>query len=416
MGRFSSINVRGRDQPVKVRVGSDSKPGITSEVIEKWQSLIDTAAKITGVPSGLIMKLNPETIEVFMKSNTEGNPYKAGDEERLDLGLYCETVIGTGKMLLLPDARKSSVWKDNNPDIGLNMIAYLGFPINWPDGEVFGTVCLLDSKENRFSDDYISLLRQVKQHIETDLKLLVSAGEMKKAYEELEKLSDIKTRFLSLISHDIRGGIGTIEELLKLTVERMDGYDEKKLRKILVSLSETAGSVYLTLENLLNWSKNDLLFLDPDKKVFSLVRIIDDLLVYFRQAIIIKNIEVAKDFPSGDAVVFADENMVTTSLRNILSNAVKYNHPNGKVIIKLLNAGDKVLISIEDTGIGMDEAAVERLFSYDPGKVSEGTYGESSSGLGLFLTRDFIEKNNGTIRVHSRKGEGTTFEISLPAG
>ena len=76
------------------------------------------------------MKLNEETIEVFVKSNTEGNPYKTGEEAKLIYGLYCETVIGTQKQLLVPDATKSKVWNENNPDVDINMISYLGLPVN----------------------------------------------------------------------------------------------------------------------------------------------------------------------------------------------------------------------------------------------------------------------------------------------
>ena len=214
--RFSTITLRETGEKKKVQITSDSKPVIRKKLIDKWQALIDTAARIVNVPSGLIMRLNEENIEVFLKSETEGNPYKKGEKADLVYGLYCETVIGKQEKLIVADATKNAVWKDNNPDVGINMISYLGFPINWPDGEVFGTVCLLDNKENHYNKDYENLLFHIKKHIESDLNLSVLNSNLKHRNTELEHLNNTKSRFLSLISHDIRGNIATIDEFLKL--------------------------------------------------------------------------------------------------------------------------------------------------------------------------------------------------------
>src|SRR6056297_1282758 len=163
--KYANVIIRSRNESKKVKIGSASKPDISLTVMRKWQSLLDTVAKIVNVPSALIMRLNENSIEVFLKSRTEGNPYEKGEEAKLIYGLYCETVIGTQEKLMVPDATKSEVWSKNNPDVDINMISYLGFPINWPDGEVFGTVCLLDNKENNYNDNFKKLLHLTKKHI-----------------------------------------------------------------------------------------------------------------------------------------------------------------------------------------------------------------------------------------------------------
>ena len=104
---------------------------------------------------------------------------------------------------MIPDARKIPIWAENNPDVDINMISYLGFPINWPDGEVFGTVCILDKKENHYSDLMIDFLNQMKLHIESDLKILNYNVELEEKNKMLEALNATKTKFLSLISHDV---------------------------------------------------------------------------------------------------------------------------------------------------------------------------------------------------------------------
>ncbi len=120
---------------------------ISDLIIQKWQIIVDTMAEIINVPAGLIMRIIETDIEVFASSQSEGNPYSVGDKEHLiGSGLYCEHVINTKRRLLVPDARMDDKWK-NNPDIKLDMISYLGFPIMLPDGTAFGTICVLDKKE-----------------------------------------------------------------------------------------------------------------------------------------------------------------------------------------------------------------------------------------------------------------------------
>ena len=409
----SRITIRETKETKNVSINADVKPEIFTAITEKWQSLLDTIAKIVDVPSGLIMRLNEDSIEVFLKSQTNGNPYHEGEKADLNYGLYCETVIGTQKELLVTDATKSSVWRKNNPDVDINMISYLGYPINWPDGKVFGTVCLLDNKENNYNDNFKKLLHLTKKHIESDLQLIVSKLKLEALNKNLEETSGIKTRFLSLISHDVRGGIGTLNEFLKLMINNFDTYEREKLKKDLISLNHMTNGAFILLENLLSWSKNDLLHLEPEKKQFNIVEKIENLLSYFKLSIQMKNLEIIKNYDDNNIMVTADENMLRTSLRNILSNAIKFNKNQGKINIQISKQGKHTMISIKDTGIGMDKTTREQLFSYSGSHQFGKTSGESSSGLGLFLTKDFLDKNDIAINVQSQVDQGTIFELKI---
>lgn len=411
--KYSHIFIREKYESKKVKIGSDSKPEVTASVLKKWQSLLDTLAKIAAVPSSLIMRLNEDSIEVFLKSETEGNPYEKGEEARLVYGLYCETVIGTQEKLLVPNATKSKVWKDNNPDVDINMISYLGFPINWPDGEVFGTVCLLDSKENNFNEDFSNLLQQVKQHIETDLEQLVIKQKLEEKNKELEQMNETKSRFLSLISHDIRGGIGVLDEFLRIIIENLDNYDNTKIRTMLKTLSERAGYSFQMLDNLLNWTKNDMVELHADKTYFDVVKQIENLLDYFKQSLSLKKIIIDKNFSDEKMRIHADKRMIKASLRNILSNAIKYTPNGGRIMIKTRGKNNRQIIYIEDTGIGMNEKQLEKLFTYNDAYTKHGTNGEESSGIGLMLTKEFLDKNEAQVKVKSVLGKGTCFKISF---
>ena len=168
---------------------------ITDEIITSWQSVVNTIAEIINVPSALIMKIDSPYIEVFRSSQSSNNPYKVGDREHL-AGLYCERVVKTRSKLLIPNALKDKEW-DKNPDIKLGMISYLGFPLLWPDGEVFGTICVLDSKENRFEERYERLILRFKELIEAHLALLYKNLAEKK---NLEGILDNLTE--GIIAHD----------------------------------------------------------------------------------------------------------------------------------------------------------------------------------------------------------------------
>ena len=116
-----------------------NKPDINEKFLSKWQNILNLITDMIEVSAALIMKINAESIEVFLKSQNESNPYTTGEKNIVGEGLYCETVLAENKELYIKNALKNKVWKDN-PDVGLDMISYYGLPINWPDQKSFGTI------------------------------------------------------------------------------------------------------------------------------------------------------------------------------------------------------------------------------------------------------------------------------------
>ncbi|MFH1338668.1 MAG: PAS domain S-box protein [Candidatus Omnitrophota bacterium] len=163
------------------------KPDIPYEMIDKWQKNVDLMATVIEVPAALIMKIYPLEVEVFLASATADNPYKKGQKFNLDIGLYSETIIAQRSQLLIPDARRDPQW-ERSPDVALGMISYLGLPLIWPDGEMFGIICVLDRKENHYTPVHQKLIWQIKNAIDADLNLILKITEHKRAKEALEKL------------------------------------------------------------------------------------------------------------------------------------------------------------------------------------------------------------------------------------
>ena len=145
---------------------------VPKDIQEDWQDTVDILAQLCGVPAALIMRLRGPDIEVFVSSRSEGNPYHPGDKEHFeDSGLYCETVIESRNKLLVPDALADEHWT-NNPDIKLGMISYLGFPIFLPDGNPFGTICVLDGDPNEYSTVIEQLMLKFRNLIASHLELI----------------------------------------------------------------------------------------------------------------------------------------------------------------------------------------------------------------------------------------------------
>lgn len=145
---------------------------IPPEVLGNWQDMLNVLAELVHIPAALIMRITPPHIEVFLSSRSPDNPYPPGEKQLLlDSGLYCETVIRTQAPLLVPDALSDACWK-NNPDVKLNMISYLGFPLRMPDKSLFGTLCILDRKPNSYSKTIEKLMLHFRDLIEAHLGLI----------------------------------------------------------------------------------------------------------------------------------------------------------------------------------------------------------------------------------------------------
>src|SRR6056297_1943633 len=211
MKKSTFVKIRENNDRKRVPITNDKKPVIEQEMLERWQRIINLVAKILKVPAGLIMRITEDSMIVFLKSQNPENPYPKGGSDSLGHGLYCETVIGEDEELLVRNAIKNKKWKDN-PDVKLNMISYYGLPIKWEDDEFFGTICVLDSDENVYNNDYKDLLNEFKVAIESDLRTLMYKDELR-YYAEMDIMTSSYNR-------------NKIEEILTNEFERSKRYGE----------------------------------------------------------------------------------------------------------------------------------------------------------------------------------------------
>jgi GAF domain-containing protein len=168
-----------------------NRENLIGEILEGWQNMLDLAAELVNVPAGLITRIDGAEIEVFLSSQSEGNPYPQGLKTQYpESGFYCEWVAMNQSQMLIPDARLDPMWKDNIA-VSMNMVSYLGMPIMRPDGEVFGTICFIDCKQNAHNETIIKLVGQFKRMIELSLSALYAGEEIRRRDRLFDDLSKI---------------------------------------------------------------------------------------------------------------------------------------------------------------------------------------------------------------------------------
>ncbi len=232
--------------------------------------------------------------------------------------------------------------------------------------------------------------------------------------EELQKINAEKDKFFSIIAHDLRSPFNGFLGLTQLMAEELDGMTLKEIQKIALGLQTAANNLFGLLENLLEWSRVQQGLLPFSPKPLELSQFINESISFVLDPAKLKDIAVDFIIPE-NLIAFADEYMLQTVLRNLVSNAVKFTPHHGKVEISAKrDLDDFIIISVKDTGIGINDDMIKDLFKIDISTNRRGTMGEPSSGLGLILCKEFIEKNSGRIWVESKEGEGSVFHFTVP--
>ncbi|MBB3969454.1 tetratricopeptide repeat-containing sensor histidine kinase [Mucilaginibacter phyllosphaerae] len=228
---------------------------------------------------------------------------------------------------------------------------------------------------------------------------------------QLERLNHIKNKFFSIVSHDLRSPLSTLQTLL--AIYREGDIAEKELGELLVKLEDTILTTGNFLDNLLEWSKNQLEGLQVNPVNFNVSSSINENISLFTTKIELKKLRVSNIAP-GHLEAFADRNMINLVLRNLLSNSIKFCSTGDEIIFDAYVKHDRIMICIKDTGPGISAEESEKLFSLEH-TLSTGTQGEKGNHLGLILCRDMVMQNKGTINFETRPGGGTCFCFDLPA-
>ncbi len=240
------------------------------------------------------------------------------------------------------------------------------------------------------------------------------AQEIKERNEELLKLNAEKDKFFSIIAHDLKSPFSGFLNLTELMSDSSEEFTPAEYIENMQSLNEAARKLYKLLENLLEWAqiqKGSIEFTPTETELSKLVaQSIDTICERAKQ----KKITIISEIDNS-LKICSDEKMISTVFRNLLSNAVKFTRNGGRVVVKSKQfENNKILISVADNGVGIPERDINRLFKIEEKVRSLGTDGETSTGLGLLLCKEFIEMHGGEIWVESEINKGSIFYFTIP--
>ncbi|MFP4544507.1 MAG: response regulator [Candidatus Kapaibacterium sp.] len=263
----------------------------------------------------------------------------------------------------------------------------------------------------------IELISRVKTHVK--LKLSNDAikeynSRLLETRDKLQNANASKDKFFSIISHDLRGPFSGFIGLSELLADEIEILEPKEISNIAQSMNTAAKRLFNLLENLLEWSRTQMGRMEYYPMNIDIAEAADRAIQLMQNNIEDKKISVSSNVKKG-LQVMADNNMLNTIFRNLLGNAIKFTPAGGEIEISAEMNGNTVHISVKDSGIGISENDIKKLFRIDQKFSTPGTNNEYGTGLGLILCRELVEKQGGSISAVSEKGKGSAFTFTLPA-
>lgn len=228
-----------------------------------------------------------------------------------------------------------------------------------------------------------------------------------------EQARNARDKFFSILSHDLRGPMGSLLGLSQVAENRLDGHDDEELVELAGMMNRSAEHLYGLLINLLEWARLQTGQMKVNLRELNLSDEADAVFGVLSGLATEKGVHL-KNHVADDSTVLADPTMFRSVLLNLVGNALKFTNDGGSVSVSEGTEGGYSVVSVVDTGVGMDEEDVAKLFEMDESLSRTGTAGERGSGLGLLLCQDMIERHGGSIAAQSALGEGSTFTVRLP--
>lgn len=300
------------------------------------------------------------------------------------------------------DTEKFSLWQRERINIRKDgstfPVKLISNPILDAQGQIIGNVVVCED---------ITL----RKHAE--FQLLSAHQKLKEKNAQLAELNASKDKFFSIISHDLRSPLNVILGYSQLVEENFEEYTPQETKTYIQKIRTSTESLYALLQNLLTWARIQRGVLQHFPEKLDLREIVEQNIELFVSKAEQKQLVLSNAFEQA-VYAYADEQMVHTVLRNLLSNALKFTPAGGVIQILAQEQNAHIELAVADTGPGICQENLPRLFRIDSQYTNAGTDGEKGAGLGLSLCKELVEKNGGTIWVESEVGKGTAFRFTLP--
>jgi signal transduction histidine kinase len=229
---------------------------------------------------------------------------------------------------------------------------------------------------------------------------------------ELEESNATKNKLFSIIGHDLRSPFNSILGFTQILAENIDQLSTGEIKQISESINQRSSQAFGLLKNLLDWSLTQMKKISAKPETILLSELVDEVIVLHSGLSTEKKLEIVS-LIAPSSLVLADKAMVHSILRNLISNAIKFTPVNGKITISLKNRENLAVISVRDSGVGIQPEIAQKIFHLEQSEIGTGTNNERGTGLGLQICKEFVTLNGGEIWVESKPGAGTGFNFTL---
>lgn len=254
------------------------------------------------------------------------------------------------------------------------------------------------------------LEKQVKMRT---LEIANQKEEIESQRDSLEELNAAKDKLFAIIGHDLKSPLTSLLSLSHTLNEHLNHLTKEELKRAIANVDQSAQNLFKLLDNLLEWTKSQSGKSPILPRPFYLIDVIRENILYLSDTAQKKDITLNHNLDES-ILVYADKNMISTVIRNLISNAIKFTQRGGTIEVLSIQKEDEIIVEVKDNGRGMKEEDRDKLFRIDSTTSTKGTEDEKGSGLGLLLCKDFVEKNGGAIWADSQPGKGSTFAFTVP--
>lgn len=404
MGDYDEVidELNSNKETFHKNLNSDNKQFISNAEL-KYKTLFTELKDVVyeSTPEGKLLDINPSGVELFgYNSKEELLRVKIAED------LYVEP---SERLKLLEKLEKDGFVKSYEIKIknkkGEEIIVLeTSFMLKNNEGKVVGYSGILrDVTESK---------KQEKLLIKYNEELAEVNSQLKVSESKFKDLNDEKDKFFSIIAHDLKSPFNALLNLSEFLVEDLADLSIEEIRSFSKEINKSAHSVYNLLLNLLQWAQIKTGRMKTTREKIALSSLLNNTIILLEGVASKKSIKLINDVDSS-YFFSGDRTMISSVLQNLISNAIKFSKRNGKVIISSKIEGDKIIVSVQDRGVGISDENLTKLFRLDNHLTTMGTANESGTGLGLILCKELVEKNNGQIWVESEEHLGTTFSFSL---
>jgi signal transduction histidine kinase len=262
---------------------------------------------------------------------------------------------------------------------------------------------------------YRDELIQKNLKIEKDAENLSELNkELLESEAKLKELNHTKNKFFSIISHDLRGPFAGLLGLSQLMVTEYENLSQEDFKSMTENLYASTKKLFSLVENLLIWSRSQMEKIEYKPIRESIAFAVENVLGYYSDSAEQKQITV-KNYIDESVIAYFDPNLISTVLRNLVNNAIKFSYPGSEVSVDYFEFDDSfIAVKVSDKGVGMAPEDLEKVFKLETKHSTPGTGSEIGTGLGLMLCKEFIEKQGGAIWIDSKVGKGSDFIFTLP--